>query len=233
MKRILIFLFLLSGTIVAQDNRIAQFTVWEPKENQAFDFRRGYRQHIQWRKTAGDNWEWHGWYFTSGPRIGQFLEGTFNHSWSDFDNPIDPTEEGQDSQLNVEPFAYLRSRYKAFFLKDQSLATSGSLRSKMMRMVTITVTEMPAAIKIIDRFKNTFRSNSDVSTLMAFKVIDGGNANQLILLIGSNSWEQYGKTENIQDQLANIENAMKLKLTIDRITSETLTFQPDLSLVPE
>ena len=135
--------------------------------------------------------------------------------------------------MNVEPFAYLRSRYKAFFLKDQSLATSGSLRSKMMRMVTITVTEMPAAIKIIDRFKNTFRSNSDVSTLMAFKVIDGGNANQLILLIGSNSWEQYGKTENIQDQLANIENAMKLKLTIDRITSETLTFQPDLSLVPE
>lgn len=222
-----------SGTLMAQDNRIAQFSVWEPKESQAFMFQRGYQKHIQWRKSAGDNWEWHGWLFTSGPRIGQFLEGTFNHAWSDFDNPLDPAAESVDNAENVDPFGYLRSRFKAFFLKDQSIATSGSLRSKMMRMVTVTVTDMPAGIKIVDRFKNSFRSNSDVSTLMAFKVIDGGNANQLILLIGSNSWEQYGKTENIQDQLANIENAMKLKTTIDRITSETLAFQPDMSLIPE
>lgn len=233
MKRVLLIVLFLSFPGFAQDNRIAQFSIWQPKETQATAFQRGFQQHIKWRKAAGDLWEWHGWYFTSGPRIGYFMEASFNHAWSDFDSPLDPIEENADKQQNVYPFGDVRSAFKAFYLKDQSIATSSSLRSKMIRMVTINVTDMPAAIKIIDRYKNSFRSNSDVSTLMAFKVIDGGNANQLILLIGANSWEQYGKTENIQDQLANIENSMKLKLTIDRVTSETLVFQQDMSLVPE
>lgn len=233
MKHKILTIILLSGTVLAQDNRIAQFAVWEPKEAQAFAFQRGYQQHILWHKKAGDPWEWYGWYFASGPRIGNFMEATFSHAWSDFDSPVSPAEDNADSQQNVEPFGYLRSRFKAYFLKDQSIVNSASLRSKLLRMVTINVTEMPAGIRIVDRFKNSFRSNSDVSTLMVFKVIDGGNANQLILLVGSNSWEQYGKTENIQDQLANIENAMKLKSTIDRITSETLVYHPDMSLAPE
>lgn len=233
MKHILLIVMLLSGSVFAQDNRIAQFSVWQPKETQAAAFQRGYQQHIKWRKTAGEPWEWHGWYFTSGPRIGYFMEATFNHAWSDFDNPLDPNEESIDRQQTVYPFADVRSSFKAFFLKDQSIATSGSLRSKMIRMVTISVTDMPSAIKIVDRYKNSFRSNSDVSTLMAFKVIDGGNVNQIILLIGANNWEQYGKTENVQDQLANIENGLKLKETIERVTSETLVFQQDMSIVPE
>lgn len=233
MKQLLLIIALCSPAVFAQDNRIAQFSIWQPKESQAASFQRGYQHHIKWRKVAGDPWEWYGWYFSSGPRIGHFMEATFNHAWSDFDSPVDPIEESVDKQQNVYPFADVRSAFKAFFLKDQSIANSASLRSKMIRMVTINVTDMPSAIKIVDRYKNSFRSNSDVSTLMVFKVIDGGNANQLILLIGSNNWEQYGKTENIQDQLANIENGLKLKTTIDRVTSETLMFQQDMSLVPE
>lgn len=230
MKRTALLIVMLCGTVLAQDNRIAQFTMWQPKEMQAAGFQRGYVQHLKWRKAAGDPWEWHGWYITSGPRIGWFVEATFNRAWSDFDGrPVDPSEESVNLNQNIYPYADIRSTFKAYFLKDQSLANSSSLRSKLIRMVTIRVTDMPAAVRVVDRYKNSFRSNSDVTTLMAYKVIDGGNANQLILLIGSNSWEQYGKTENILDQLNNIENALKLK-TIDGITSETLVFSPEMSL---
>lgn len=230
MKRIILLVALFSGTALAQDNRIAQFTMWQAKETQAAAFQRGYLQHLKWRKAAGDPWEWYGWYITSGPRIGWFIEATFNHAWSDFDGrPVDPSEENVNLIQSVLPHADIRSTFKAYFLKDQSIANSGSLRSKMIRMVTIRVTDMPAAIRVIDRYKNSFRSNSDVTTLMAYKVIDGGNANQLILLIGANSWEQYGKTENILDQMNNIENSLKLK-TIDGITSETLAFSLEMSL---
>jgi hypothetical protein len=232
MKRIILLVVLLSGTIVAQDNRIAQFTIWRPKETQPAAFQRGYQQHIKWRKTAGDPWEWYGWYIASGSRIGWFVEATFNHAWSDFDSPVDPVEQGVSLHQNVLPYADVRSAFKAFFLKDQSIVNSASLRSKMIRMITIEVKDMPAAVRVVDRFKNSFRSNSDVTTMMVYKVIDGGNANQLILLIGSNSWEQYGKTENIQDQLTNIENSMKIK-PIEGITSETLMFAQEMSLVPE
>lgn len=230
MKRIILFVVLLSGTVLAQDNRIAQFTVWQPRETQGPAFQKGYLQHLKWRKAAGDPWEWYGWYITSGPRIGWFVEATFSHAWSDFDSrPFDSSEENVNLSQTVLPHADIRSTFKAYFLKDQSIANSGSLRSKMIRMITIRVTDMPAAVKIVDRYKTSFRSNSDVTTLMAYKVVDGGNANQLILLIGSNSWEQYGKTENIQEQLANIENGLKLK-TLDGITSETLVFSLEMSL---
>lgn len=230
MKRIILLVVLFSGTVFAQDNRIAQFTMWQPREGQGVAFQRGYLQHLKWRKTAGDPWEWYGWYVTSGPRLGWFVEATFSHPWSDFDGrPVDQAEETLNLNQTVVPYADVRSTFKAYFLKDQSIANSASLRSKMVRMVTLRVTDMPAAVRVVDRYKNSFRSNSDVTTLMAFKVIDGGNANQLILLIGSNSWEQYGKTENILDQLNNIENAMKVK-TIDGITSETLVFSLEMSL---
>lgn len=233
MKRILLLIVLFGGTVLGQDNRIAQFTVWQPKETLATAFQRGYQQHLKWRKTAGDPWEWYGWYVTSGPRVGWFIDASFNHAWSDFDGrAVDQTEQTVDLNSNVLPYADIRSTYKAFYLKDQSIANSGSLRSKMLRMVTIRVTDMPAAVRVVDRYKNSFRSNSDVTTLMTFKVVDGGNANQLIMLIGSNSWEQYGKTENILDQLNNIENTLKLK-TIDGITSETLLYTQDMSLAPE
>ncbi len=229
MKRIILFVVLLTGTAAAQDNRIAQFTMWQPREGQSVAFQRGYLQHLKWRRTAGDAWEWYGWHITSGPRIGWFIEGTFSHAWSDFDSrPFDVGEETASLHQTVLPHADVRSLYKAYFLKDQSIANSASLRSRLIRMVTIRVTDLPAAIRVVDRYKNSFRSNSDITTLMAYKVIDGGNANQLILLIGSNSWEQYGKTENILDQLNNIENSMKVK-TIDGITSETLAFSQEMS----
>lgn len=105
MKRIFLFIVLLGGTASAQDNRIAQFTVWEPKETQAHSFQSGYKRHMQWHKEAGDPWEWYGWYFTSGPRIGHFVEATFNHSWSDFDNPIEPEEDQADILRTIDQFA--------------------------------------------------------------------------------------------------------------------------------
>jgi hypothetical protein len=58
-------------------------------------------------------------------------------------------------------------------------------------------------------------------------MIDGGNINQIVLMLGFNSYSDFGKTENLQEDLNAIENSFKTKI-ITSITSETLAYRPDL-----
>jgi hypothetical protein len=232
MKLLILFTILFANTVIAQDNRIAQFAIWKPLPGQELAFQNGYKRHLQWHKTAGDTWEWYGWYFASGPRVGQFVDATFDHFWSDFDKPVNPDEDRADNQINVYPYADLQSVFKVTLLKEQSIFNPASLKSKRLRLLTIKVGDIPSGVKILDRLRAAYRNNPDVTTYMVFKSVDGGDVNELMLIIGFDSWEYFGKTENIQDQMAAIETGLNLK-TILSITSETLVYRADLSLFGE
>lgn len=223
---------MLVGTVTTQDNRIAQFAIWKPLIGQEAAFQKGYKRHLQWHRAAGDTWEWYGWYISSGPRAGQFVDATFDHFWSDFDKPVDPEADLADNQLNVYPYADLQSVFKVALLTSQSISNPASLRSKRLRMLTVRVADVPSGVRILDRLRAPYRNNPDMTTYLVFKTVDGGEVNELILLIGFDSWEHFGKTENIQDQMSAIETSLKVK-TIQSVTSETLTYRADLSLFGE
>lgn len=232
MKLIILFSIMFSSTIIAQDNRIAQFAVWKPIAGQETAFQRGYQRHLQWHKANGDTWEWYGWYVSSGPRVGQFVDATFDHAWSDFDNAVDPAGDRADNQINVIPYGDIQSVFKVYYLKDQSISSPIGLKSKFLRLLTLDVTDVPGGIRLLDRLKASFRSNPDITTLLAYKVVDGGNTNQLVVILGFENWEQYGKSENVPEQLSAIERALKTK-TLMSATSETLTYRADMSLFPD
>ncbi len=59
-----------------------------------------------------DPWDWYGWYVISGERSGHFIDATFGHSWSDFDNPVNPAGDGADNDLHTEPFGNFIMGYK-------------------------------------------------------------------------------------------------------------------------
>jgi len=232
MEQLILFTILFSSTIIAQDNRIAQFSIRKPLVGQEMAFQVGFKRHLQWHRTAGDTWEWYGWVITSGPRQGQFIDATFDHLWSDFDKPVNPAEDHADSDVNVYPYSDIQSIFKAVHLKDQSGSATSSLRSKHLRLLRLKVTDIRSGVRILERLRASYRTNPDITTYMAFKVVDGGDVNELMLLIGFDTWEHYGKTENIQDQISTIETSLKLD-AVTSITSETLSFRPDLSLLPQ
>ena len=62
--------------------------------------------------------------------------------------------------------------------------------------------------------------------------MDGGNINQLVLLLGAADYEEYGKTEDLQEMLGAAEAALQLKV-IEQVYSETLVYRADMSLFPE
>lgn len=97
----MLVILLLGHPIFAQSEKIAQFAVWEPKPGQRTEFTAGYQRHLVWHKTNDDKWGWYGWFIASGPRSGQFVDATLDHTWADFDTPVDPAGNRADNARNV------------------------------------------------------------------------------------------------------------------------------------
>lgn len=158
MKPLLIAALLLSSIASAQERNVAQFVIWEPKEGQAQPFETGYQQHLQWHAANNDPWDWYGWYFISGPRSGQFMDATVDHSWPEFDSPLKPAEDGADNELHVYPFANLRAVIK--LEKMISCGNNSGLQSHLLRMITLTATDINAVIAITRKLKDQLHTSN-------------------------------------------------------------------------
>lgn len=230
MKAFIGTLLLLYGNVMAQENQVAHFSFWKPRAGLEKNFENGYKQHLQWHKANSDTWAWYGWYIISGTRAGLFVDATFNHAWSDFDKPVKPAEDDADNRLHTYPFGDFIGGAKMVYLPAMSISDSNSLKSKFLRLVMINVTDLVAGKKLIEKLKTTYQA-AGIRSFMTFKLVDGGDCNQLCLLIGLNSFAEYGRFENLSEELSSIEQAMKIK-AIHSMTSETLVYRADMSLFP-
>jgi hypothetical protein len=230
MKFIAGILLFISGDVFAQ-HHVAHFSFWKPRPEQEQRFENGYKQHLKWHKDNGDKWSWYGWFVLSGPRAGLFVDATFNHAWSDFDIPVKPAEDGADNNLHTHPFGDYEGGCKLIHLPNLSIGDSSGLQSKFLRYILISVTDMDNGKKVIERLKTSYQL-AGIKTFLPYKMVDGGSLNQLLVLIGLNAFQEYGRVENLQEELSAIESALKIK-TITAITAETLIYRADMSLLQE
>jgi hypothetical protein len=231
MKTLTILLLLTASKIMAQGN-VAHFSIWKPKAGQEQNFENGYKQHLKWHQANGDKWSWYGWYVISGPRDGLFVDATFNHSWSDFDKSVKPAEDEADNVLHTYPFGDFQLGFKASNMKSLSFSDSSSLKSKFLRLVTLTVSDIETGKRVIEKLKISYQSNAAIRNLLTYKLVDGGNLSQFLLLFGFNSFEEFEKNENLQEELSQMENSLKVK-TITSLSSEILVFKASMSLFPK
>lgn len=228
MKALAVIFILFANVCAAQTNTIAHFSIWKPKTGQEPNFEKGYQKHLDWHKTNNDKWSWYGWYVISGPRNGMFIDATFDHAWNDFDKPVNPTEDRQDVVLHVSPFGDWQFAFKASYLSNLSMANSGSLKAKYLRLITVNVLDIEMGKKVIEKLKTNYQIKG-IKNLLTYKMVDGGNLNQFMLLIGFNSMDDFGKGENLQEDLLQMENTLKIQI-ITSVTSETLLYLPLMSL---
>lgn len=226
----LLFLIAMSGNLFSQSGTIAHFSIWKPKPGLDDNFETGYKQHLKWHVVNGDKWNWVGWYIISGPRTNTFVDATFNHSWGDFDKPVKHLEDLADVGLHVSPFGDYQSAFKVAYLPNLSISDSSSLKSKLLRLVTLNVTDIEAGEKIIAKLKISYQSTG-VKTFLTFKMVDGGNLNQMLLFLGFKNFEEYEKSETVQENLFAIENSFNTKV-ITSIASEILIYNSEMSYFP-
>ncbi|MDW8848786.1 hypothetical protein SD960_01680 [Flavobacterium sp. MMLR14_040] len=221
---------LFSVFIFGQNKNIGQFAVWKPKDGQSKNFENGYIQHLNWHKTNGDSWSWYGWFIISGARYGQFVDATFNLGWSDFDKPVNPSEDMADNKINVFPYADVQTVFKVAHLKQFSTQDLYASKLKLSKMLTIKAANRDKIMNLLGQLQNFYKSKN-IKTVNTFSIADGGNLNEFIIILGFPSWEEYAVSENIMDEIAKIESKLTNKV-IDSIQSETMIYREDLSYFP-
>lgn len=201
MKYLIIILLLLPGKVAAQHN-IAHFSTWN---NVKPAFENGYKKHLEWHRQNGETWSWYGWYVISGPRHDQFIDATFNHNWDDFGHAINPAGDNTDNQLHTFQFGEYQGGYKVIGYANDSI-----LHSKFLHAITINITHIDDLVKKYQ--------------LLTFTMADGGNLDQLLLLIGFNTWSEFDKITQLHAEL--IKNK-----SVKTISAETWLYRPDMSLL--
>lgn len=215
---------------VTRDHSIAAFSIWKPKEGQAQRFSAGYQQHLAWHRRSGDKWDWYGWYIISGRNFGQFVDATFDHSWNDFNNPVDPSGDGADNGLHTDPFGEYLVAFKVSRIEEASVRDTTGLRSKFSRLIRLKVNDLSIAGKILVRLKEKYTENGSVKNFQCFRTIDGGDLHQLFILVGLTDLTQFERSENIPADLAEIERSLKTSVVLE-ISSELLAYKSEMSLI--
>ncbi|HEX2984596.1 MAG TPA: hypothetical protein VHO28_13715, partial [Ignavibacteriales bacterium] len=135
-----------------------------------------------------------------------------------------------DNNLHVFPFGDVQTVFKAAYLPELSAGDDDkSLKSRLLRMVTLNLSGMDDGKKVIRKYKESVRQSADSVSLLVFKMIDGGNPNQLILFIGAGNFNEFGRTENLLEELSAIEKNLNIKAIVSAV-SETLIYREDMSL---
>lgn len=228
--RIIITLIFIANFTYGQETNIGQFAIWKPKDGQLQNFENGYKQHLNWHKTNGDKWGWYGWFVVSGSRYGQFVDATFDHSWADFDKAVKPLEDIADNRLHVFPFGDVQSIFKVSHYTKYSTIDTFTNKLKLIKLVTLTTDNTGQAFKVVQKLKDYYFSKQ-INSFKTYKVVDGGLTNQIILMMGFNSWEEYSISEGFNEKVTELELSLKIK-TINSINSETMVYRADMSVFP-
>lgn len=205
---------------------VAHVSIWKPKPGKQSAFENGYKQHLQWHKRNRDPWSWYGWFVSSGPRDGLFIDATFDHPWSDFDSSVKPAEDSADNERNVEPHADFLFGYKMVLRPELSAGAVSSVTSKFVRSITLTFTDKGDA----DRVLAQVRGKLGLTSFLVYQIVDGGNLDQFQILIGAASWAEYERSAGLIEQIHAVERSLKVK-PFTEFTAETLRYRADLTLI--
>ncbi|MBS1795252.1 MAG: hypothetical protein JSS81_15450 [Acidobacteria bacterium] len=220
-----------SVSAFGQAANIGQFAVWKPKDGQLQNFENGYRQHLDWHRANGDKWSWYGWFIASGARYGQFVDATFDHSWADFDKAVKPAEDLADNRLHVFPFGDVQTVFKVAFLPEYSTADAYANKLRLVRNITIRTDDLGNGLKVVEKLRDFYVSKR-IKSFRAYRIVDGGPTDRIMLMLGFAGWEEFGMTESWQEKAAEFERSLKVK-TLRSVDSETLVYRADMSLFPD
>ena len=80
------WLSLISQSLFAQANNLAKIYFVNVKSGHDTEFVAALKEHVEWRKQAGDPWTWLVYQIVNGKNLGDFVIRSSGHSWADLDS---------------------------------------------------------------------------------------------------------------------------------------------------
>lgn len=229
--------------VSAESGDAARIVVIRPKDGLAQGFEDGYRRHLAWHRDQQDPWTWYGWSFVLGERVGQFIDGTFGHAWSDFDQAVDPAGDAADVAANVAPFADVVSHAAYELLPALSTLrlpdSSAYLELTTYRLEPGRDSLFEELLHIAHRTRRTGIDGEPALEFAWYRLVSGGAPGEYLLMRPLGRFSDLQSAggffadlldRRVSESVGTV--AAALDLAVADVRSELLRFRPDLSYLP-
>ena len=226
-----------------EDGGNAAMVVWvDPLPGHGLAFEAGVREHMSNLMEAGDTQTWISFEVIAGDRTGEYVIGTFNRAWSDFDQPppVDPAAAEESMAENIIP--HVQDVETQLIWRDTNLGTwaPDDPIAPMYQIIQFTVRpgHMAGFETFVSKIKNAFETMGEGS-YSVFRPVVGGQGGQISISVPRQSFAEFAQDdpqmfENMMRELYGVSETRLLMENMDAaIASETsylLVLRPDMSM---
>jgi hypothetical protein len=229
---------LASGSARAQTEQAAFLFTYDIDRGKEAAFEAGYAAHLQWHAAHADALPWFGWYVTSGPRTGLFVDGTFGVPFAAMDARPDLAGDGADMAARVLPYAKARA-YSAHVLWPE-LSTIRSLEARqpspVVDVYALRVTPGDVAAFETALLASARTGKGDLAWTW-YRLAGGGGLGAYMVLVPRRSWaELAGRPTHMAGLIAAAHgdgpDQARAAALIQSVEVEAWSYKPGLSRIP-
>ena len=197
-------------------------------------FEAGYVAHLGWHAAHGDTLPWYGWFVTSGPRTGLFVDGTFGVPFEAMDRRVDPSGDGADMAAKVLPFARARAYSTLELWPEVSTVRTLEDRKPTATVDVFTVKVAPRDVSGFEAALAAGARRPEVPVTW-YRLVSGGTAGSYLMFVPRGSWaELVDRPRDLGGLLAAAygPRAAKAVARVESVEVETWSYRPKLSRLP-
>ena len=224
---------------------IGQVIEVDPLNGHAGPFEAGVRRHLEHEAKAGATWEWAGFEIVMGERTGQYMFGSFNHTYADFDTPdTDPQASAASIDQNIAPHVADAAVSLIRFFPELSLFDPDAAPSPLYEVLTfqIGMDGDEAFRHFLGKLKTTFETAGLPIQYHVYQFAQGGpsgggtwvvsipHANFASMGGGGDGGDMQGLTEQVLGRFESRQLWDMANHSITSMRSEVFALRPDLSL---
>jgi hypothetical protein len=228
----------------APAGNVGQIFVNKVKPGAQQQYERARKRHMEWHKKKGDTWEWLTWEIVTGERSGQYIVGSFGHSFKDFDGREQfEAEDAVDAAANMGPFEESSVESLYLFRADLSMPPSGPRPTKFSQITHFYLKPegVPHFVEGVRKVAEAAKKTNYPLHPLWYQLFNGGEGPAFVLVSPRNSWAEFQPPDKtldamVEEALGKVPGAAalsSLRKSIRHTYTETARFRPDLSYQPE
>ena len=238
----LLCLSFISQNVLAQDKNLAEIYFIKVKTGQDAEFEAAIKAHAEWRKQAGDPWDWFVHQVVNGENLGEYVIRSGGHTWADFDS-----YEEFGAKASVEFFKtvgpHMEKSRNIITRVDTTNINWYPTPSEVNLISVITYHLKPGQAQVFTTAVNKFHTaivENNYKAYHAFEwLVNGWTGPRVSLVLPYKNWaEMQGPPESFNDFMARVLGPEEVKQigqdfagTYNSIESFVLRIRRDLSVI--
>ena len=101
---------------------ICEIHINKIKPGMTQQYEQGRAKHMAWHKSQNDAWSWAVWEITTGDHTGDYLVGSCDHAWKDFDTLGEKFQTADGANANATMGAALAGQTMAYYVRRPDIS---------------------------------------------------------------------------------------------------------------